>query len=1011
MFRSRPAPALRFLSGFLAGCLSVGFAQSGTSPALTRTTTPTNATATTLPPPPPDVVSRVWQVDDGLPHNVVNTLVQDGRGFLWLATAGGLARFDGREFKDYPLPGSPAPAGYNIRDLALEDPRTLVLLPASGGVLRLRDGVYEAHPASAALSGRALLHLFSEANGTLWVDVGSSELARWSPSGFKLFGPADGYNRRVTRTTFAYDDRHRLWLACGDLLARYEAGHLVRFPTPVGSNVWIASSRRGGMWISSSERLMRLENDQLITVREGLEWRTTERQGMQQMYEDERGALWIASRRRGLFRFADGQITSIEVSADSVNGIAADDAKNLWIATNGGGLVRLRPRSFVMLDATTGLPDDVSTSIAEGRDGVLWCANRSGGLVRVADGRIEAIGRSDRGATPGYANAVALDRAGRVWVGTIEGVYRLTPAPGAKLQPMSPRLREVHVMYAAHNGDIWVGSAGHGFGYFRDDTYHPVIAADDPRTSRIRAVAEDSVGRFWVAADDQQLYELIDEKLVPRITREQLPGGPIFAIEPDPRGPLWLATASGLLRLVGSRLDRFTKTQGLPDDLISQLLLDDRGHLWCGSRRGIFSVSLSELDAVADGRAPSLNAALFGREEGLVGTSALNNTQPMTLKAHDGRLWLATHEGLVGIDPAGFLPAQPPPRVYIDEVTLDTVPQPVGRSLRIPAGAHQLEFKFAALNYSAPEKVRVRHAISGYDLDWNDSSADRGAVYPRLPAGNYTLRVAARNQDGPWSAPTTLALVVVPAWWQTWWAAGGAVVLFAGAVGGSVRLWSHRRLRRRLENLEQAHALEKERARIARDLHDELGGSLTQIGLVAERIKRQAAQSSFEPGLGQLAAQTRRLSGELESIVWTVSPKNDTWDRLAAYIGQFAQRFFRETSIACTVHQTIPIPPLPLRPDAQHHVLAVAKEALNNVLKHSSATKVELTLSLADRMFELRIADDGLGFDPASAVHAERNGLANMRARMSEIDGELTIASTPGRGSVITLRAPVAPPL
>jgi signal transduction histidine kinase len=270
------------------------------------------------------------------------------------------------------------------------------------------------------------------------------------------------------------------------------------------------------------------------------------------------------------------------------------------------------------------------------------------------------------------------------------------------------------------------------------------------------------------------------------------------------------------------------------------------------------------------------------------------------------------------------------------------------------------------------------------------------------------MRAIARNQDGLWSpAEATLAVVSAAAWWQTWWAALGALLGFTVLVIWGVRYVSHRRLKRRLGQLERENALERERARIARDLHDELGGSLTQIRLLAERIKRHADQPDFKDSAGQLAWRARRLGRELESIIWTVSPKNNAWDRLASFIGQYALKFFRDSPVICDVQGADRVPALPLRPEEQHNLLAVAKEALNNILKHAQATRATLALSADDGRFELRIADDGGGFDPESGGLAACNGLNNMRARMREIGGEILIESAPGRGTVITVRQPM----
>ena len=188
--------------------------------------------------------------------------------------------------------------------------------------------------------------------------------------------------------------------------------------------------------------------------------------------------------------------------------------------------------------------------------------------------------------------------------------------------------------------------------------------------------------------------------------------------------------------------------------------------------------------------------------------------------------------------------------------------------------------------------------LAGYDLGWIETRGPWQASYARLPPGSYVFRVSAAQADGAWGNDAVhLAVLVTPAWWQTGWFRAAAVLGIAALAALGARAWSHRRLKQRLAAVEHEHALEKERAHIARDLHDELGGSLTQIGMLAERIKRHPDAADLKTSLSGLAWRTRRLSGELESIVWTVNPKNDTWDRLALFIEQYARNFCRDSAI------------------------------------------------------------------------------------------------------------------
>jgi signal transduction histidine kinase/ligand-binding sensor domain-containing protein len=958
---------------------------------------------------PEDYFGRNWMVDDGVPHDVVNRAVQDGQGYLWLATAAGLARFDGRSFREFPLPHPSLDSGYNIRALAAEDGATLLMLPARGDVVRLRAGVFSLHPVSAWVHGQSILDLFPEPSGALWLGMADGGLVRWANGRVETFGAAEGIARHGADFSFAIDAAGSTWIAGGNFFARYEKGRLIPFPQPVGTDMLIAPARSGGLWIATRERLLKWEHGILTASSPAPIWPTGQKTGTQQMFEDRDGSLWIATRRRGLYRWAGGQLTHEPTSSQMLTSVTADAEGDIWVTANGGGISELRRKHFVLVDAAAGLPDGTSSAVCADLDGAVWFANRGGGVARYVGGRVELV-PPPPGSQPFYANTVYPGADGEVWVGAFDGLYRTTPAPPRRLERVDAPVQDVRVLFRSREGDLWIASPNH-LGYMRRGIYHAITAAEGYAGFVPGAIAQDAGGTIWVAVE-RELFSFADGRLVRRVARESFPGGHIHALAITPDGDFWLGTARGLVGWRGDRLRCFLTADGLADDLITQVLPDGNGSLWLGGRRGLFRVALGELRAVADGRSSAVISTPFGAEEGLAAAAPVSVCQPAVWRAGDGRLWFTTYKGVVGLDPAAASQALPAPPVFLDQTLVDGHPAAAGAGLRMVAGNQRLEFLFSAPSFIAPEKVQLHYRLSGYDADWIDTGSERLARYAWLPAGRYQLQVAARHQDGAWGAPVTMAAItVVPHWWQT---PGGRIALlglFTALVVLLARHSAQRQLKQRLRRLEQEHALEKERTRIARDLHDELGSGLSQIGMLAHRLKRRCREDDLAPGLGQLASRTRRLSSELESIVWTVSPKNDSLDGFAGFVRRFAHDFLQDTDIACAVLGAETIPACRLAPEIQHHLLAVLKEALNNAFKHSGATQITLSLSFRWGVFELAIADNGAGFPLDAAHHSERNGLRNMRTRTAEIGGQLQIASPPAGGTVLVIRVRLTPDL
>jgi signal transduction histidine kinase/ligand-binding sensor domain-containing protein len=957
--------------------------------------------------PPADYFYRTWRIDNGLPANWVNTVVQDPQGYLWLATLTGLSRFDGRKFEDFPLPAPGGTAG-NVRALAQEDPSTLVMIPASGGVVRLRNGVFSRHPASDAVARRQLEHLFAGPDGTLWFGDINGDILRWQDGKLSVFGQGEGIFRSFAGVSVATDARGRTWVAEGDYLGWFGQGRLTRFPTPAGVALVIAPARAGGIWISAGENLYREDEGRLVTKSEAPEW-TLGRDEVRYLFEDREGVLWIATYRHGLFQFASGQVRSVPTQQQILSCVTEDAEGGIWVASVGGGITRLQPKHFVLVHPGAGQPDIASTAVCADASGAVWCANRNGGVFRYVAGAVQPVDNPP-GEAMVYANAVCPDAAGTVWVGAKSGLYRVTGRARPVLEPVAPELKDIHLLYFSRQGELLL-TVGRGRllrrrqGIF-EDVPAPVSTLQKP----VGAIAETSDGALWVGRGDE-LDAYRDGRLVREAASDGLRGETVNALHGDRDGALWLGTDHGILRFKDRRLASGTPVQDPPHRWIRQILEDDAGNLWLGSLQGYFHVPRADLDAVADGRLARAAAVTFGPEEGLTGQTPLYNCQPNVWRTADDHIWFCTQDGVLGIDANATPLRRPAPPVYVGRVVVDGREAGISH-LRLTSGDHRLGFYFSSPNFAAPEKVRLRYRLVGYDRGWNETVSDQEVNYTGLPAGRYTLEVDASDSSGLWREGTgdSLAFTVVPLWWEAWWSRAAALALFTLAIAWLARDASHRLLKRRLRQIEQEHALEKERARIARDLHDELGGSLTRIALRADRLRRRSEKSEFGPGLSQLARQARRLSGELESIIWTVNPRNNSLDRFASYVRHFALRFFHETAIACSVLGIDEIPSRRITPEVQHHLLSVTKEALTNVLKHSQAGTVTVRLGFAAGHFTTVVRDNGAGFEVQAAEHSERNGLSNMRSRLREIGGAIAFRSSPDGGTEISWSVPVGSP-
>jgi signal transduction histidine kinase/ligand-binding sensor domain-containing protein len=850
--------------------------------------------------------------------------------------------------------------------------------------------------------------LFAEPGGVLWIGYLAGDIVRWESGRTISFGSKDGL-KGGQWSSFVLGDHHEVWIANDTFFGRYENGKLTRLEQDLGDRLFIAPRRGGGLWIASNDRLCRLEGGKVSLVTDSPPWEGAAR--VRTLFEDVNGTLWIGTSSRGLFSFRNGQFQNVDTSHQSINVVRGDAEGNIWVATHGGGLNRLRTRIFRIYNTHDGLLDDISYSVGEDRSGHLWIGNCDGGLARLESQGIRAFGQPTNWPTL-RVFSVAADSEQRVWIGTRTGLYLWDGDPRrVPMRMEESTLKDIHVLYSGTRGDVWVGADPEVLGRFRGTQFRSFGEADGFFGGNVRAVLEDKNGDVWIGTETGDVYRFHADRWQRFQRADGLPGSAIRAMSMDDDGVLWIATSGGgLMARVDGRFGRITTAQGLPGNSIYQLVLDDRDRMWFGSPAGVFYAARKELLDCVRGQATQVHAVWLSRSDGLSSVSCVGGYQPACCRTSRGQLWFATRQGLLEVNTAAEHINRGGPPVFIDECFVDDQPVSLDSDapLKIAAGRRKLEFRFSVVSYTAPEKVQVRHWLDGFDSDWVEAGSERRVNYPKLPAGQYRLRIAACNNGGIWNeARAPLAFAVLPAWWQTGWFRATAIIGFAALVGLSVRYWSHRRLRLRLERLEQQQVLEKERARIARDLHDDLGVSLTQIALLAEMSSGDSLPvERLKKNSSQLARNARRLVRELDGILWTVNPKNDSLEKLAAYLCQFSQQFFRVTPICCRFDVAENIPPYPLSPEVRHDLFLVVKEAMNNVVKHSRATEVWLRLRVQDGTFEAVIEDNGCGFPESTLNQSERNGMHNMRQRAEGIGGRFEVHAHDA-GTVVRIQFPL----
>ena len=375
----------------------------------------------------------------------------------------------------------------------------------------------------------------------------------------------------------------------------------------------------------------------------------------------------------------------------------------------------------------------------------------------------------------------------------------------------------------------------------------------------------------------------------------------------------------------------------------------------------------------------------------------------------------------MAVDPAGVEINPLPPPVRIEKMRVDDKPFADGAAaepLQIPPGRHRIEFEYTALSFVAPEKVRFKCRLNNLETEWVDAGAKRVVTYNYVPPGNYTFQVIACNNDGVWNEKgASLSMAVLPFFWQTLWFRTVAGITIITACSAAAWLATRRRMRRKLESLEWQRAVEHERARIAHDIHDDLGVQLTRISMLSETVQNKLDQpEKAAAGLSQIYKTAHELTRAMDEIVWAVNPRHDTLEGLSSYLEKFAQDLLAVAGIRCRLDMPSEFPPWRLTANVRHNVFLAFKETLHNVVKHSAASEASIRLTTGIHSFELVVKDNGCGFSTdASRVSppdnttglSSGNGLENMKRRMEEIAARCQIQSAPGQGTKVTFTVPL----
>lgn len=974
-------------------------------------------------------VFRSWQREQGLPENYVRALAQTLDGYIWVGTDEGVIRFDGVNF--FSLGPQEGFRGGPVQILYGDTRGALWIGSVDDGLSCWQGGKLRKFTMNDGLPSASITALAEDGDGRIWIGT-QNGLTLWQDGRLMTVAGAEIFSGKTVTTLFG-DSKGTMWVgATGAGIFSYRNGKFIQLQDPSLNHLFqdphcLLVDHQKRIWIGAG--------DAFVLCKDGNQWR---RFGMprhlathyiRKLAEAPDGTVWAGSLGEGLFEFKSGKLVPINASSglsdNLVEELFVDREGKLWVGTH-GGLNRISVKKVSTLGHSEGLDYGVVQGLAEVRSNLVWAAQPDG--VYQWDGktfrRLMLAGLSSQDTSP---STILSAPDGSCWVAGARGLYHFKNPGLAEQEGGEPALTNLNIsaLAADNAGGIWAGALDGTLWHFVDGKWQ--AQTNFPRGRAITAIVPDTNGKLWIGTGGDGLYQ-IDKAIGSRCVKVNgLPSGWIRTLFLDNhQDTLWIGTTGGgLSRLQNGKIAAFTMREGLPENTISQILEDDSGNLWLGGDRGIIRVRKQDLDDLVAHKIPAIYPEIYGRTDGMLSEECASGFFPAGLRTQSGLLWFPTLKGVVILDSHNVVNSTAP-AVVLEQILVDGVPDSIiadqnnsvrnrigtapTEYLRLSPGRHTLEIRYTGLSFDAPERVRFRYRLEGLDSGWVEAGTQRVAFYSFVPPGTYHFQVIACNGDGIWNQTGAgLTLKVLPYFWQTWWFIGGSMLAMSVIVTGSIRILEKRRVRRRLKHLEQERALERERTRIAQDLHDIMGAKLCRISFLSEHARRnESVPVEFQKEMRSISDDSREVLQSLDEIVWAVNPQKDSLEHLVSYIAQYALDYFRRTDIECDLKVPAFLPAQPLSSQVRHHVFLAVQEALANILKHSGATQAKIIMTCKDRDFQIVITDNGVGFDspgnesnlPTSS-EGFRNGLRNMHQRLTELGGTFLVKSKPGGGTTV----------
>ncbi len=972
-----------------------------------------------------------WGTERGWPGGSITAIAQTSDGYLWIGTDKGLVRFDGLNFQQFQL-AQPDPIWIGpVRTLVVDASDNLWILLQNTLVFRYQNGTFglirgETENGTTAIargtSGAVLLSSLAE--GTLTYSnnrlrslssaallTDAARVANGEPPDQRAT-PFSWFDRLGAPTSvviaMAQTDDGKIWLGTErrGLFYLQESRILSalngRDDTKINCFLPLQNSE---LWVGTAKGVLRWSGTKLTLAGVPSSLLNLD---VLSILRDRDSNIWVGT-SRGLFRYNANGVSLLSATGP-VAALFEDREGNIWIGSM-RGLERLRDSAFV----TYSLPNLNSQRLGPlhvDSGGRTWIAPVQGGLRWLKGGKTGVV------TTDGVANDVVYSIAGTgkddVWVGRQQGGLTHLRYSGnsftAKTYTQADGLAQnrVYAVYGSRDGAVWSGTLSSGVSELKNGHFTNYTTTDGLAANTISSIAEGPDGTMWfgtpkgVSAMSQKGWRTYT-------ANDGLPSEDVNCLLQDSTKILWIGTAEGLAFLNDGRVH---VPRGVPESLQAPIFgieEDKNGWLWVATSDHVLHVPR---DKLLSGVVKAVDVREYDQADGLKSTEGVKRSRSVVSDSA-GRIWFSLSSGLSVVDPFRVAASSALAIAHIEALSVDGSPVNIQGVVHIPASPRRITFTYTGLNLASPERVRFRYFLEGFDRSWSEPVATREAVYTNLGAHSYLFRVVARNSEGLWSeSEAAVRFEVEPTVWQTWWfwTSSAALILL---LAWCMYLYRLRHLAKEFNiRLEERVG---ERTRVARELHDTLlqsfQGLLLRFQAATNLLPEHAeeAKRSFDSAIDQAAKAITESRDTVQGLRSSTAVTNDIALAIGTLAGELASG---ETNPnAAEFHVEVEGTPRDLHPILRDEVYRIAGEALRNAFKHAQPRRIEVEIRYDECQLRLRVRDDGKGIEARhldEQGRAGHYGLRGMRERAKLMGGKLTVWSELDSGTEVELRVPAS---